>query len=80
MIRTVRRRNGLYSLYRNGVLIIDNLDFDVAMFIATDLSDAEEELTCFMDDILSDYIVDKVRDAYHRASEDSYDEEVTIDD
>lgn len=64
MVRMVRRRNGKYSIYRNGILIIDNLEFEVALFISQDLSDAEEELSCFIDDILSDHIASQVKKAF----------------
>lgn len=73
MVRMVRRRNGKYSIYRDGILVIDNLDFEVALFISQDLSDAEEELSCFIDDILSDYISAQVRKAFGELEDDKND-------
>lgn len=56
MVRLVRRKNGLYDIYRDGCLLINSIPGVDAFELYEEISKAENELLTFCDSLLHEHV------------------------
>lgn len=58
MVRLIRKKEGYYNLYRNGNLLVSNLNALDAFTMQAKLIEAEEKLNDFIDDLIENFCQD----------------------